>query len=62
MSEDAKPYLPTDLAPMGSVPERLAKLGKLLDEAELLANSLGLNLGELLRRDEKACQRPARPA
>ena len=62
MSEDAKPYLPTDLASMGSVPERLARLSKLLDEAELLANSLGLDLGELLRRDEKARQRPARPA
>lgn len=62
MSEDAKPYLPTDLASMGSVPERLARLSKLLDEAELLANSLGLDLGELLRRDEKARQRPARSA
>jgi len=47
---------------MGSVPERLAKLGKLLDEVDLLANSLGLDLGELLRAAEKARQRPARPA
>lgn len=62
MSEDAKPYLPTDLASMGSVPERLAKLSRLLAEVDLLANSLGLDLGELLRAAEKARQRPARPA
>jgi hypothetical protein len=47
---------------MGSVPERLAKLSKLLAEVDLLANSLGLDLGELLRAAEKARQRPARPA